>query len=51
MFFFFFFCLLASLAARYREFGFLLPAEEIVPTGEEIFAAVVAMGQFIEANP
>ena len=33
------------------EFGFLLPPEEIIPSGEEIFAAVVAMGQYIEAHP
>lgn len=33
------------------EFGFLLPPEEIVPSGEEIWAAIVAMGQYIEANP
>mmetsp|Transcript_110868 Transcript_110868/g.238719 ORF Transcript_110868/g.238719 Transcript_110868/m.238719 type:complete len:422 (+) Transcript_110868:34-1299(+) len=33
------------------EFGFLLPPEEIVPSGEEIWAAIVAMGKYIEANP
>eukprot|EP00602_Paraphysomonas_sp_CaronLab_P002035 CAMPEP_0185024574 /NCGR_PEP_ID=MMETSP1103-20130426/7690_1 /TAXON_ID=36769 /ORGANISM="Paraphysomonas bandaiensis, Strain Caron Lab Isolate" /LENGTH=346 /DNA_ID=CAMNT_0027557581 /DNA_START=273 /DNA_END=1313 /DNA_ORIENTATION=+ len=33
------------------EFGFLLPPEEIIPSGEEIFAAVVAMGQYIQAHP
>lgn len=32
------------------EFGFLLPAEEIVPSGEEIWAGVVTMGQFIDEN-
>jgi murein tripeptide amidase MpaA len=33
------------------EFGFLLPPAEIVPSGEEIWAAIVAMGKYIEANP
>jgi len=32
------------------EFGFLLPPQEIIPQGEEIFAAVVAMGQYIGEN-
>lgn len=33
------------------EFGFLLPPEEIIPNGEEIWASIVAMGQYIQANP
>lgn len=33
------------------EFGFLLPPQEIIPSGEEIWAAVVAMGQYIQENP
>jgi murein tripeptide amidase MpaA len=31
--------------------GFILPAEEIIPQGEEIFAGVVAMGKYIAENP
>jgi hypothetical protein len=34
----------ACLAGRY---GFVLPPSEIVPTGEETFAAVKAMGAYI----
>lgn len=33
------------------KYGFLLPADQIVPTGEEIYAAVMAMGEYIQANP
>jgi len=31
-------------------FGFLLPPEEIVPSGQEIYAAIVAMGNYIKAE-
>lgn len=31
-------------------YGFLLPADQIVPSGEEIYAGVVAMGDWIAAN-
>jgi hypothetical protein len=33
------------------EFGFLLPPTEIIPSGEEIYAAVVAMATYIEDHP
>merc|ERR1711939_1227458 len=33
------------------EYGFLLPPDQIIPTGEEILAAVIAMAKFIDANP
>lgn len=33
------------------EFGFLLPPAEIIPSGEEIFASVVTMANFIKQNP
>jgi murein tripeptide amidase MpaA len=33
------------------EYGFMLPADQIVPQGEEIWAALIAMGQYIQANP
>lgn len=33
------------------EFGFLLPPSEIIPSGEEIFASIVAMANYITANP
>jgi len=32
-------------------YGFLLPADQIVPSGEEILAGVVAMANYIKANP
>lgn len=32
------------------DYGFLLPPTEIIPTGQEIFAAVKAMGKFIVDN-
>jgi len=33
------------------EFGFLLPATEIIPTGEEIYAGIVAMATYIQDHP
>lgn len=33
------------------EFGFLLPPNQIIPSGEETYAGIVAMGQYINANP
>jgi murein tripeptide amidase MpaA len=33
------------------EFGFLLPPQEIIPSGEEIFAVVVTMANYIKENP
>ena len=33
------------------EFGFLLPAKEIIPSGEETYAAFIAMGKYIKENP
>lgn len=33
------------------EFGFLLPPAQIIPSGEETWAAIIAMAQYIEANP
>jgi hypothetical protein len=33
------------------KYGFLLPPDQIVPSGQEIYAAVVAMGQYIVAHP
>lgn len=33
------------------EYGFLLPPDQIIPSGEEVFASVVAMAGFIKANP
>lgn len=32
-------------------YGFLLPPDEIIPQGEEIFNAIVAMSQYINENP
>ena len=32
-------------------YGFLLPPEEIIPSGEEMFAGVVALANYIKANP
>jgi len=32
-------------------YGFLLPPEQIIPTGEEIFASAVVMGNYILAHP
>ena len=32
------------------EFGFLLPPEEIIPTGEEIFAGVATMAKYVDIN-
>lgn len=32
------------------EFGFVLPAEYIIPTGEELLAGVLALGQAIIDN-
>jgi len=32
-------------------YGFLLPPDQIIPTGEEIFAAVKVMGQYILDHP
>jgi len=29
------------------DYGFLLPPDQIIPTGEEIFAGLVAMGKFL----
>ena len=33
------------------KYGFLLPPEQIIPTGEEISAAFAAMGKYIMENP
>lgn len=33
------------------EYGFLLPADQIIPSGEETFAGIVAMGKYIANNP
>lgn len=33
------------------EFGFLLPPSEIIPSGEEVFASVIAMANYIKAHP
>jgi carboxypeptidase A1 len=33
------------------EYGFLLPPEEIIPSGEEIFESVITMANYIKANP
>jgi hypothetical protein len=33
------------------ENGFILPTTEIIPNGEEIFAGIVAMAKYIQANP
>lgn len=33
------------------EYGFLLPPEEIIPSGQETFAGIVAMAKFIVNNP
>lgn len=32
-------------------YGFLLPPEEIIPSGEEMFAGVVALANYIHENP
>jgi len=32
------------------EFGFLLPTAEIIPQGEEIYAAILTMGKYIDEN-
>ncbi|KAL5021895.1 hypothetical protein ScPMuIL_001050 [Solemya velum] len=33
------------------EFGFLLPADQIIPTGQETFKALVALAEFVFNNP
>jgi murein tripeptide amidase MpaA len=33
------------------EFGFLLPPSEIIPSGEEVFASVLAMATYVKAHP
>lgn len=33
------------------EYGFLLPPDQIVPSGQEIFSAVVAMADYVKAHP
>lgn len=32
------------------KYGFLLPPDQIIPTGEEIYASVIAMGKYIDEN-
>lgn len=33
------------------KYGFLLPPDQIIPSGEETFAGLAAMARFIQANP
>jgi murein tripeptide amidase MpaA len=33
------------------KYGFLLPADQIVPSGEETLAGIIAMANYIKANP
>jgi len=43
-----------SYGAELRDtgrYGFLLPADQIVPSGEETLAGIIAMANFIKANP
>lgn len=33
------------------KYGFLLPPNQIIPSGEETYAAIIAMGQYINEHP
>lgn len=33
------------------QYGFLLPPDQIIPSGEEVFASVVAMANYVKAHP
>ena len=32
------------------KYGFLLPADQIIPQGQELFNGIVAMGEYIHEN-
>lgn len=43
--------MLTPLALHEGRYGFLLPPDQIIPTGEETMAGVIAMALFIQSQP